>query len=163
MNGPVRRGQGQDEAEIRQLMNEQAMAIRAKDARRLFSGYAPDIVKYDLAPPLRRTGPEVHDVDRLERWFAGFDDPIDWELRDLSVTVGEDVAFCHGLNRLSATPRGVVRGPDGLEYEGERFDLWFRITVGLRKIDGRWQITHEHTSTPFYMDGSFKAATDLRP
>ena len=26
-----------------------------------------------------------------------------------------------------------------------------------------WQITHEHDSTPFYMDGSDRAATDLRP
>jgi len=43
------------------------------------------------------------------------------------------------------------------------FDLWFRATDGLRKVDGRWQVTHEHNSTPFYMDGSLKAAVDLEP
>jgi ketosteroid isomerase-like protein len=26
--------------------------------------------------------------------------------------------------------------------------LDFRLTVGLRKIDGRWVITHEHHSVP---------------
>lgn len=42
-------------------------------------------------------------------------------------------------------------------------DVWFRATVGLRRGDGGWTIMHEHTSVPFYMDGSFKAAIDLQP
>jgi ketosteroid isomerase-like protein len=46
---------------------------------------------------------------------------------------------------------------------GDSFDLWFRATVCLRKLGGTWWITHEHKSTPFYMDGSFKAAVDLQP
>jgi hypothetical protein len=32
-----------------------------------------------------------------------------------------------------------------------------------QRIDDRWRITHEHNSTPFYMDGSYRAATDLVP
>jgi len=144
---------GQDEAQVRQLMAEQETAMRARDAERLVSRYAPETVKFDLAPPLRHTGPELHDVNGLRSWFAGFDGPIDYEIRDLTVTAGEDVAFCHSLNRLSTTPHGAP----------ERFDLWFRSTVCLRKVDGTWRITHEHNSTPFYMDGSFKAALDLQP
>ncbi|MDT7608895.1 MAG: hypothetical protein QOG96_3398 [Pseudonocardiales bacterium] len=35
--------------------------------------------------------------------------------------------------------------------------------LGLRKIDGSWRIVHEHNSTPFYLDGSLRAALDLRP
>jgi ketosteroid isomerase-like protein len=42
-------------------------------------------------------------------------------------------------------------------------DLWFRLTLGLRSIGGRWKLLHEHESVPFYMDGSYKAAVDLRP
>jgi PhnB protein len=38
-----------------------------------------------------------------------------------------------------------------------------RATVGCRKIADRWKVTHEHSSVPFYMDGSYKAAVDLRP
>ena len=45
----------------------------------------------------------------------------------------------------------------------QQVDLWFRETLGFRKIDGKWTITHEHSSVPFYMDGSFKAAIDLKP
>jgi ketosteroid isomerase-like protein len=41
--------------------------------------------------------------------------------------------------------------------------IWFRHTLGFRKIRGKWKIPHEHESVPFYMDGSFKAAVDLKP
>jgi uncharacterized protein (TIGR02246 family) len=143
----------QDEAQIRQLMAQQETAMRDRDAERLVSRYAPDAVLFDLAPPLRHIGPELHDANGVRSWLAGFDGPIGLEIRDLTVTVGEDVAFCHSLNRLSATPHGAP----------ESFELWFRATVCLRKLDGTWQITHEHKSTPFYMDGSFKAAVDLQP
>jgi ketosteroid isomerase-like protein len=27
----------------------------------------------------------------------------------------------------------------------------------------RWKVTHEHTSVPFYMDGTDRPAFDLRP
>ena len=150
MNGTQR---SQDEAQIRQLMAEQETAMRAKDAERLVCAYATDIVKFSLAPPLQSTGPKARDLNGLRSWFSGFDGPIDYEIRDLAVTAGGDVAFCHSLNRLSAKPHGAPQG----------FDLWFRATVGLRKIDGTWRITHEHDSTPFYMDGSFRAALDLQP
>jgi uncharacterized protein (TIGR02246 family) len=153
MKGSGRTGHSQDEAQIRQLMAEWEAAMQARDAERLVSRYALEIVKFDLSPPLRRTDPEAGDVNRLRGWFSGFDGPIDYEIRDLTVTAGEDVAFCHSLNRLSATPHGAPR----------RFDLWFRATICLRKVDGAWRISHEHTSTPFYMDGSFKAAVDLKP
>jgi ketosteroid isomerase-like protein len=146
--------QRQDETQIRQLIGEQTIAMQTRDAQRLLSSrYAPEIVQFDLDPPLQHIAPWVLDVPRLERWFAGFDGPVDLEIRDLAVTAGEDVAFAHSLNRLSATPRGAT----------EKFDLWFRATVCLRKLDGTWRITHEHKSTPFYMDGSFKAAVDLQP
>jgi ketosteroid isomerase-like protein len=151
MTGTVQR---QDEAEIRQLIGEQAIAMRTRDVERLLaSRYAQEIVKFDLAPPLQHTGAELLDVEPLQSWFAGFDGPIDCEVRELTVTAGEDVAFAHSLNRLSTTPHGAT----------EKFDLWFRATVCLRKLDGTWRITHEHNSTPFYMDGSFRAAVDLWP
>jgi PhnB protein len=38
-----------------------------------------------------------------------------------------------------------------------------RQTFGLRKLAGAWKIAHDHMSVPFYMDGSYKAAIDLKP
>jgi len=142
-----------DEAQIRELVLGQQEAMRARDAEWLVGRYAPEIVSFDLAPPLRHTGPDVQDPAGLRTWFGTFDGPVDLQVHDLSVTVGGDVAYCHSLNRMAAIPAG---SPEG-------FEMWFRATVCLRRIDGRWRITHEHTSTPFYMDGSFLAATDLKP
>ena len=143
----------QAETEIRQLMAEREAAMRAGDAELLVSGYAPEAVQFDLAPPLLHTGPELHDANGLRNWFATYGGSVNFEIHDLTVTAGEDIAFCHSLNRLFSTPDGAPGS----------FQLWFRATVCLRKIDGTWRITHEHKSTPFYMDGSFKAALDLQP
>jgi ketosteroid isomerase-like protein len=146
-------GQSQDETQIRQMMADQQAAMRARDAAHLVSRYVHETVKFDLSPPLQHAGPSIRDADRLRSWFAGFDGPIDYEIRDLAVTAGQDVAFCHSLNRLATTPRGAPQG----------FSLWFRATVCLQTIAGAWRITHEHNSTPFYMDGSLRAALDLEP
>jgi ketosteroid isomerase-like protein len=157
MNTPLTQqdatGTRQDEAQIRQLVSGREVAMRARDAERIISSYPPDVVKYDLAPPLLRADADARDVNRLRSWFAGFDGPIEYEIRDLKIAAGGDLAFCHSLNRLSATPRGM----------GQPFSLWFRATLCLTKIEGRWSISHEHNSTPFYMDGSLRAALDLEP
>jgi ketosteroid isomerase-like protein len=127
------------------VIADRAAAIRERDAERFVAHYAPQIVKFDLPPPLVYTGTEARDADALRAWFASHPGgPIGYQIRDLTVTAGGDVAFCHSLNQLGGA-------------------MWFRSTIGLRKISGRWQITHEHNSTPFYMDGSDKAALDLQP
>jgi ketosteroid isomerase-like protein len=38
-----------------------------------------------------------------ERVFAVYERPLDCEIRDLTITVGGDVAFVHSPNRLSGT------------------------------------------------------------
>jgi ketosteroid isomerase-like protein len=134
-----------DEEQIRAALADRAAAMRERDAERFVAHYAPQIVKFDLPPPLQLTAPEARDAEALRAWFASHPGgPIDYEIRDLTVTAGRDVAFCHSLNHLGGA-------------------LWFRSTIGLRKIGGEWRITHEHNSTPFYMDGSDKAALDLQP
>lgn len=143
-----------DESEIRAVLRERAAAVGARDADRLMACYTADAVRYDLAPPLQqKPGTMVGDADGWRNWFATFDGPIETEYRDPVVTADGDVAFVHALTRLTATPVGAT----------ESFTLWFRSTVGLRRLDGAWLIVHEHESTPFHMDGSFAAAVDLEP
>lgn len=142
-----------DVAQIRQLITAKETLMRTKDANGLVSRYAPEIVQYDLAPPLQHSGPAVLDPSGVQCWFSTFEGPLDYEVRDLAVTAGEDVAFCTSLERLTATPEGSP----------ESFTLWIRFTVGLRKIDGTWWIIHVAQLEPFYMDGSLTAAVDLQP
>src|SRR6188472_1064833 len=107
-----------DETQIRQMMAERATALRAGDAESVVAQYAAEIVSFDLAPPLQHLGPEVRDAAGLQAWFAGFQGPIDYEITQLAVTAGADVAYCHSLNRLTATPQGMP----------QPFTLWFRST-----------------------------------
>lgn len=149
-----------DETEIRELLADMDAGFRAKDAGRITAPYSPDIVIYDLAPPLRTRRGEPSDIgggrkqdmttaEGVQVWLDGFGDaPFEYETRDLEVAAGGDVAFAHGLARMGA--QGV-------------FSMWLRVTIGLRKAGGRWQITHFHGSVPFYMDDTAKAATDLQP
>ena len=41
-----------DDAEIRRILEDQRAALHAKDAEALAAHDAPDILSYDLAPPL---------------------------------------------------------------------------------------------------------------
>ena len=138
-----------DMADIRRILDQRTQALRAKDAAGLVAHYGEDLLTYDLAPPLATRG-----VDRpaLEKWLAGWEGPVATETRDLMIEVGGDIAYSTSLNRMQAVSRS-----------GTPMDLWVRTTLGFRKVEGRWRIAHEHVSVPFYMDGSERAALDLKP
>jgi ketosteroid isomerase-like protein len=150
----------EDEARVREILADVAEGYRTKDADRIVGHNAPDIVVFNLAPPLvqrRGDSAESGGGRRLDlttaagvtAWLAGFgDSPCDYEVKALQVTASGDVAFAHGLARMGSAAE---------------FSLWFRMTVGLRRSPGRWRITHIHPSVPFYMDQTGRAALDLRP
>jgi ketosteroid isomerase-like protein len=139
---------------VRAVLTEHSAAHAARDVTRLLALYAPEAVSFTLAPPLQQ-GPDTPygTPEGIEAWFATFDSPVEIFYRDPIVVTEGDVAFVHCLTRMTATPTGSP----------EPFSLWLRSTFGLRRIEGRWLITHRHESTPFHMDGSFRAATELQP
>ena len=141
-----------DETAIRALLEAQAQAIRSKEAAQALAPYAPGLVRFDLAPPLASSGADALDRNELIAWFDTWRGPIGYELKDFSITASGDIAFAHGFVRIGGT-----------KQDGQASNLWTRHTVCLRKRGDAWRIVHEHSSTPFYMDGSLKAAVDLAP
>ena len=137
-----------DRAEIETLIQTLVRAHADQDADAIVEIYAPDAVIFDLAPPLARSG---INRDNIATWLAGWDGPIQLDARHVNLTIDRDVAFGSALNRM--------RG----RQSGEDQDLWYRTTLCFRKTNGRWRIVHEHSSVPFYMDGSYRAAVDLQP
>jgi uncharacterized protein (TIGR02246 family) len=136
--------------EIRQLVDASAAAIRAKDVNAVMSVFAPDVLTFDVVGPLQSIGTDAA-RKRTEEWFASFEGPISYEVRDLTITANNEIAFCHSLNQVSA-----------LRKDGQKLEMWWRATLGFRRIDGKWLITHQHNSVPF--DGeSGKASIDLKP
>jgi uncharacterized protein (TIGR02246 family) len=139
-----------DEAHIRALIEDRVKAIHDKDINALMSNHAPDVLTFDALNPLRYIGSDKV-KERAEDWFSWYQGPIGYEVRDLSITAGEEVAFCHYLYRVSGTMTN-----------GREVNMWVRSTVCYRKIDGKWTLTHEHTSVPFDAE-SGKASLDLNP
>jgi uncharacterized protein (TIGR02246 family) len=138
-----------DEAHIRQRIDTLVEAVRAQDLETLKTIFAPDVVSFDIVPPLRHVGAEA----KWRNWadvFAAYE-TLDYELRDLTVTVGGDVAFAYSLNRISGTLR-----------IGRRSEHWVRWTGCFRKVDGRWLIAHDQVSVPADM-ASGRALLDLEP
>lgn len=145
-------GKANEQAKIEALIDTWSTALRAKDAGGVIACHGPDFVQFSLAPPLQYAGATALDKKGLEEWFSSFQGPLGYEIRDLKITVDNTVGYSHSLNRLS-----------GDKKTGEKAEMWFRETMCFLKIKGEWKISHEHESVPFYMDGSARAATDLKP
>ncbi len=139
-----------NEAEIRALMNEMAAACRAKDVDALLRLYALDVTAFDLLDPLRYSGTDAV-RRRVKEWFGSFEGPIDYEMSDVCIGAANDTAFCHSLIQVKGTQTG-----------GKPIDMCWRSTACCQKRDGRWLISHLHSSVPFNMKTG-KASLDLKP
>lgn len=126
---------------IEQLIEQRAAAVGARDAAAALASTAPDAVVFDAMVPLRRMGRD-DEAERLGEWLSSFAGPVGYEVRDLEVVEGDSAAFCHYLYRVSGTTSAGA------------IDMWLRCTLGLRRLDGRWTIVHEHVSVPFDATGA---------
>ncbi|HEY1427788.1 MAG TPA: nuclear transport factor 2 family protein [Caulobacteraceae bacterium] len=132
---------------IEAVITARNRALSAKDAEAVADCQTSDFVCFSIAPPL-----VARDPTGLQAWFDTWDGPIGYAMEGLTIVGGADVAFAHALVNMT-----------GRKRDGYSADLWFRLTLGLKRGPGGWKIAHEHDSTPFYMDGSFRAAVDLKP
>jgi uncharacterized protein (TIGR02246 family) len=139
-----------NEAEIRGLIDDWVKALRARDIDALVLNYAPDVVSFDVVNPLQRKGRDAV-RKRADEWISSWQGPINSEIRELSITADDNVAFSHHLSRFYGTKKG-----------GGEIDMWIRATLCVGKVDGKWMVTHEHVSVPFDPQ-SGQASLDLKP
>ena len=83
-----------DAADIRGHIERLIEALHAKDLEGLAGRYAEDVVSFDVEPPLQQVG-RAAKMRNWERVFAAFDD-LNYEVRDLDLSVGGDVAVSGG-------------------------------------------------------------------
>ena len=126
-----------DEAEVRSLIERWADAVHAGDLDAVLADHATDIVMFDVPPP--KDG--VRGIDAYRETWPPF---FEWqrqgavfEIVELDVTAGHDVAFAHALLRCG-TAAELEQDPTNR----------LRLTIGLRKEGRRWLVTHEHHSFP---------------
>jgi uncharacterized protein (TIGR02246 family) len=126
-----------DETQIRALIERWAEAVHAGDLDVVVADHANDIVMFDVPPP----NDGVRGIDAYRETWPPF---FEWQRRgatfeivSLDVTAGDDVAFAYALLRCG-TAEELERDPDNR----------LRLSLGLRKENGRWIVSHEHHSFP---------------
>ena len=141
-----------NEAEIKALVDRWAKVFEVHDLDAIMALYAPGdaVIAYDVVPPLQYKGKEAYRNDYAE-FLSQYDGPIRVEFRDMRVVSSGDVGFVHALERFS-----------GKLKSGQQSDLWIRATSGVRKMNGKWLIVHDHISVPADFE-SGKAMLDLKP
>lgn len=125
-----------DVAAIRQLIENWARAVREQNRPAILAHHDPQILMFDVPPPFLSKGIPAYD----QTWDLFFTDSNNvgvFDIDHLDVTAGQDVAFATALMHCGTCDKD---GPNG--------QLAFRLTVGLKKIDGQWTILHEHHSVP---------------
>jgi len=125
-----------NEAAIRELVQSWARAVRAKDLDGILANHSTDILMFDVPPPLQSKGIEAY-KKTWELFFSWSNDPVVFDIKDMDIIAGSDVAFVAALMRCAGT-----------EKNGERIELEFRLTIGLRRIGDQWIVLHEHHSIP---------------
>jgi len=125
-----------DDSSVRDRVASLAQAIRDKDVDSLMTHYAPDVVAYDVMPPMAVLSAADYRKN-FERWFATMRGPIDYEMNDLRISMSESHAFCHCVSHVRGT-----------RTNGEKADYWVRVTTCFQKANGQWLVGHEHVSMP---------------
>jgi ketosteroid isomerase-like protein len=127
-----------EEIRIKALLEAWADAVRRHDIPAILAHHEPDIVMFDLPPPLQCKGIEAY--ERTWDMFFCYHKPgTAFDIQELTVTAGQDVAFAVAIMRC---------GPDSSSNPADKDGFLFRLTVGLRKVNSEWRIAHEHHSVP---------------
>ena len=124
-----------NESQIRQLIENWALAVRNKDMDGILAHHSADVVMFDVPPPFQSTGIEAY----RKTWdiFFKCTKPDVFDIQELNIKAGEDIAFCYATMKCSDKSNA-----------DDYVDLPFRLTIGLEKTDGQWVIVHEHHSIP---------------
>ena len=125
-----------EEAAVRELIENWAKAVRAKDLDGVLAHHSPDFLMFDVPPPFESKGLEAY-KKTWDLFYSSQPIPIAFDIQHMDIVAGDDVAFA------AAHMQCAEKGKDG-----KRIPLDFRLTIGARKIDGRWTIVHEHHSIP---------------
>ena len=92
------------------------------------ANYAPDVVSFDVVSPLQKVARKAR-RRRTEERFSRFEGRLGYEIRYLSDTTAEDVAFCHSLNQVKGT-----------KTDGKKIEIWVACDCLLpqhrRQMDG---------------------------
>jgi uncharacterized protein (TIGR02246 family) len=127
-----------EQIRIKALLEAWAEAVRRHDFSGILAHHEPDMVMFDLPRPLQCKGIKAYEQS-WDLFFRYHKPGTTFDFQELTVIAGQDVAFAVAIMRC---------GPDSSSNPADKDGFPFRLTVGLRKVDGDWRIAHEHHSVP---------------
>jgi ketosteroid isomerase-like protein len=122
--------------QIRKILKQWAEATRTGRNDDVLLNHASDVLIFDVLQPLKYEGTDAYRKS-WDEWQPETTGPGLFDLHKLQIIAGREVGFGHALLHCGGTH------PDGTKFED-----WARATFCLRKINGRWLITHQHISMP---------------
>ena len=125
-----------DENAVRGVIEAWMAAVRVRDYDGILRNHSADLVMFDVPPPFESVGLKAY-RKTWDLFLGWFDGEVRFEVKDMTVVAGSTVAF--------AFAKMQCFGPN---LEGKPEPLDFRLSIGLKKIDGQWMIVHEHHSVP---------------
>jgi uncharacterized protein (TIGR02246 family) len=126
-----------DEQQIRALIERWAAAVHGGDMEGVLADHSDDILMFDVPPPYEGVRGIAAYRETWPRFFEWQARGASFEIVSLEVTAGDEVAYAHALLRCG-TPQELADNPANR----------LRLTLGLRKHEGRWIVAHEHHSFP---------------
>ena len=127
--------------DVRAVIEAWAQAARQNRKEDVLKNHVSDLVVFDVLPPMKYESAESYRRS-WDGWQPETQGEGKFDLENLSVTAGAEVAFAHSFIRCGGSM------PDGRTFE----DL-VRATFCLRKLDGYWKISHQHISKPLKQAG----------
>jgi ketosteroid isomerase-like protein len=120
-----------DEADIESVICYWERAIQSGDMDGILANHSDSVLMFDGPEPLQSVG--LDEYRKTWELFFRYGAPSRevFVLEDLRITASDKVAFATALLRIGGSSEPVCR-----------------LTLGLTKRNGTWQIVHEHHSAP---------------
>jgi ketosteroid isomerase-like protein len=121
--------------DIEILISKWTKAVREQNLEGIRAAHDPDMLMFDVPPPFLSRGLDAY-MATWDTFFAWQARPVQFDLHDVAITAGDDVAFATAIGRCCDLTSGAP------------VQLDFRLTMGFKRKGGKWRIVHEHHSLP---------------
>lgn len=126
-----------DESAIRSLLDAWTRATREGRHDDVLVNHDEYVLIYDVLPPIKYSSAAEYRKS-WDEWQPDAQGEMRFELEDLEVTAGTDVAFAYGILQCGGSL------PDGKVFRDT-----VRATFCFAKKKGKWNVVHQHISKPY--------------
>lgn len=138
------------QTQIQAIIDNRVQGVKNKDVNQATRDYSPEVILFDIVDPLERHGIQAV-KSRLQEWLASLAEIKNFEIKPTQIQVSDHIAYGISFNHI-----------DAINTSGHKLNMWWRETTCYQQTEGKWQITHAHSSVPFNPENG-QASLGLKP